>query len=324
MEEENFALLISLLAPKAPGPLWSLNLGEIPFSVPQMIRIREALAMPNSTITHLFMEPLPHAYPLQAPNSEAGREAQAEVETEKGNPWKNVLRALLRINRKKHTRFLLSPDELQNRIIKQVCNMWYNPLNHEENRAWAAADRLSRDSSAHAIPEADDEPKAEGGAAVRVFSKGYGWEMGKIMHILPDGGAKIMWESGAISTLIMRKIAGALQEAGKYKKNESTGRPKKPGGEPNIRGREPDPRTPKGRGTAAGTGSAQNKKLRPAGRSSRARTREGARSTWTVTNPSRTGTGGAMVETIRPTRGPRTILGCGVQPRQTPTTGGCV
>ena len=73
MEEENFALLISLLAPKAPGPLWSLNLGEIPFSVPQMIRIREALAMPNSTITHLFMEPLPHAYPLQAPNSEAGR-----------------------------------------------------------------------------------------------------------------------------------------------------------------------------------------------------------------------------------------------------------
>ena len=54
----------------------------------------------------------------------------------KENPWKNILRALLRAIRKKHARFLLSEDELQNGIIKQVYNMWYNPLNHEKIRAW--------------------------------------------------------------------------------------------------------------------------------------------------------------------------------------------
>ena len=55
-EEGNFSLLIELLAPKIQEPLWSLNLGEIPFSLARLARIREALSGSTCTITHLFME----------------------------------------------------------------------------------------------------------------------------------------------------------------------------------------------------------------------------------------------------------------------------
>ena len=66
-EEGNFSLLIELFAPKFQGPLWSLNLGEIPFSLTQLVRIRGTLSGPTCTITHLFMKTAAPGIPCADP-----------------------------------------------------------------------------------------------------------------------------------------------------------------------------------------------------------------------------------------------------------------
>ena len=104
-EEGNFSLLIKLLTPKIQGPMWSLNLGEIPFSLTQLVRIRKALSGPAYTITYLFMEQPPQTYPAQTHSSAVGRDAQVEAEKESGNPWGDIFCALVRANWRKHTRF---------------------------------------------------------------------------------------------------------------------------------------------------------------------------------------------------------------------------
>ena len=139
LEEGNFALLLDLFAPVVLGPLWSLNLGGgLSFDLGQLDRIRGAMSKPTCTVTHLFVDPkyLPHGYRRPTSGSTLIQDAQLEADKESGNLWKNIFRALLKVNRKKYVRYLLSGNELQNGVIRRVCNVWFNPLNHEDSQNW--------------------------------------------------------------------------------------------------------------------------------------------------------------------------------------------
>ena len=174
-------------------------MGKIPFDLTQLVHIREALSRSTCTITHLLMEQVSQEHPRPIRSSTA-RGAQLEVDGETGNPWKNMLRALIRTNRKKHTMFLLSVDELRNGIIKRACSTWFNPLNHGRNKAWLEEEKLSRASRARAELLPGEHPKAGTGVAVRMKSRGFGWGDGEITDVHPDDRVTVLWESGAATT----------------------------------------------------------------------------------------------------------------------------
>ena len=88
--------------------------------------------------------------------------------------------------------------------------MWFDPLNHGRNKAWLEEEKLSRASRARAELLSDEYPKADTGVAVRMKSRGFGWEDGKITDVLQDDRVTGLWESGAITTILERKVALAL------------------------------------------------------------------------------------------------------------------
>ena len=98
----NFEKLIRLLSAEQGGSLWCINLGEHEFSVEQLGKLRQALSEPTCMITHMFIDPgkLPQQYAESTSPNEQLLETQEGTRHEKGNQWKKILMALLRVNRK--------------------------------------------------------------------------------------------------------------------------------------------------------------------------------------------------------------------------------
>ena len=147
--ERNFALLLRLIAPEERGILWSFNLGELTFSLDQLVRFRKAFSEPTCTITHLFIDPLKRTRRYSRPTeSNAPLEAAqrvADSETKKGgNKWKHIFMAQIRANKQKHDPFYFTADETQNAIVRKAVNNWYNPTSHERNRRWDAMRKQRR------------------------------------------------------------------------------------------------------------------------------------------------------------------------------------
>ena len=179
------------------------------------MRIREAVSKPTCTITHLFMDPnyLTQDYHRPTRGPAVVQDAQLEADNETGGPWENIFRALLRVNRKKHAKYILSENELQNGVTRGVCAMWFNPLDHRGNKAWLDDEKLSRRAPTSPTPAPNEPPVASVGTALRMENPGYGWEDGKILRVLPDGRASVQGGSGPRAAVPKRKVARALRVA---------------------------------------------------------------------------------------------------------------
>ena len=94
-KSEMFPLLLELIKQRN---IWSINLGELKFSIDQMTQLKNALK--ESIVSFMFYEcdSLPHL--------------------------KDELRGIIRNNRSYNTKWKLSSDETQNEIIKQVEKNW--------------------------------------------------------------------------------------------------------------------------------------------------------------------------------------------------------
>ena len=159
-EEGNLSLLIDILAPPTQGPLWSLNLGEIPFSLTQLVRIKEALSGPTCAITHIFMEQLSQEYPKPTHSSAAGRDAQVEADRGNGSPWANILRALIRAKAQQEETHQVSglrrraPKRCHQDSLQHVVQ----PFEPRQDKTWLAVEKLSRASRACTETLKDDHP----------------------------------------------------------------------------------------------------------------------------------------------------------------------
>ena len=123
-----------------------------------------------------------------------------------------MFRALLKANRRKHARYLLSGNELQNGVIRRVCNMWFNPLNHKGNKDWV--DRQLTEHAPTGPAQVSNGPTATSvGEAIQMKNPGYRWEDGTILTVYPDDRALVRWASGSSNTVPKRKIAPTLRTA---------------------------------------------------------------------------------------------------------------
>jgi hypothetical protein len=97
LQGANFDRLCRFLATPS---LWTVNMGELMFSGPQLKNLKGVLE--NSNVTHMFYE-LPHG------------------------ALKDRFREIIRLNRAKHAMWELSEDHAQNFVIMQSLKNWYNP-----------------------------------------------------------------------------------------------------------------------------------------------------------------------------------------------------
>ena len=89
-----------------------MNLGELSFGHAQLEKLAGALR--DSACTHMFYE----------------------VGARVGAGWKSTFQDIIRENRKKHQRWVLSSNVEQNSIIARVEKCWFNPLQHKVNHEW--------------------------------------------------------------------------------------------------------------------------------------------------------------------------------------------
>ena len=88
--------------------MWSINLGELNFSAPQLKALQTALAQSN--VTHMFYECM------------------------NGSQLKTDLSDAVRQNRIKHSLWKYSDDDdAHNDIVRKVEKNWFNPSRHTCN-----------------------------------------------------------------------------------------------------------------------------------------------------------------------------------------------
>ena len=113
--------------------VWSLNLGEIRFTVDELTVLEECIK--KSQVTHMFMQ------------DETLTDCDKDMRRRgwKIGRWKMRFRDAIRLNRKKHRRYLLAVGaEKQNAVIRQAKKNWFNPLQHDENKATDAIMKSTR------------------------------------------------------------------------------------------------------------------------------------------------------------------------------------
>ena len=104
LQEPLFEKLLQVLQKQT---LWSLNLGELTFSKCQLERLKISLEL--SCVTHMFYE------------------------CDK-TPLKDVLRAVIRANRRKHSRWKYGDDHTHNKVVQDLDKNWFNPHSHTCNQ----------------------------------------------------------------------------------------------------------------------------------------------------------------------------------------------
>jgi hypothetical protein len=96
LQEPLFEKLLQVLQKQT---LWSLNLGELKFDTSQLERLTSSLEL--SCVTHMFYE------------------------CDK-TPLKDVLRAVIRANRRKHSRWKYGDDHNHNKVVQDLDKNWFN------------------------------------------------------------------------------------------------------------------------------------------------------------------------------------------------------